>query len=302
VKQTCQFTPMSIQPTTTISSTNHLYKLLEALQLYTETFGKPKSDLDLKATVAALMTVMGVSAAAVGDLDAFAQKAVDAFKKKQVLQTQLTEIVKQAQGWLQKQEGDLLNVVSSYVQQFAPAITQSELIDVLPVAIAILNSDGKVSPAEGKFLIQKVLGAFDLDLALRRWIPPQFIDIAHRVANYRKKATFESALFSLVQAYLLKFQPLLNPELIQQIIATGSANIDPKNLTAGDIQDIAKTVVFKMKLLEASPPTTKTDLQMAEDIHKAIQAFKSKRPSFDATQGVKLGDLEVSSPFKIGDR
>jgi hypothetical protein len=54
-----------------------------------------------------------------------------------------------------------------------------------------------------------------------------------------------------------------------------------------------------MKLLEASPPTTKSDLQMAQDIHKAIQAFKTNRPGFDATRAVNLGDLQVGSPFKI---
>lgn len=283
-------------------ATNLRLQLLEGLRVFIETFGPIDSDLDLKATVRALLAADASMPAEIEHIDQLITSTVELFRQQQAQRDHLQQLAQTAQSWLKQREASVLEVASAYVQRFSPHLPQSELIDVLQTAVVLLWGNN-FSVAEGKSLVHKVLKAFDLDLAQRRWVSPQLLEIAHHVADYRGKADFEADLMAVVWAYLQKFQALLTPQLIQQILKTGVAGINPGALAAGDLQEIAETVFFKVQLLEASPPAFKTKEAIVNQVHQAVQDFQAQRQAgaIDVSQPVPVGDLEVSSQLIVGD-
>jgi hypothetical protein len=276
--------------------------LLEALQLYLDRFGPLESEIDLKATVGALLSVMDEGAVAAADMETVIAQVITIFNQKQSLKPALEQLVERAKTHLKQREDDLTSIVSSYVQQFAPQIDQTELVEVVHTAISVLG-DRKISASEAKGLTARVLKSFDLDLALRRWVPPELVTIARQIATYRQHGDIEATLMSVIQAYIQKFGALLSPELIRQILEQGSGNYDPRALLNGDLTSISDTIFLRFQLRKAAPKVTKSAEAMADQVHNSIQAFRHRRHrdrgESDVTRPIELGDLEVGSTLVV---
>lgn len=209
-------------------------------------------------------------------------------------------LAEQVAVWLKEQETTVTNVVSAYLQQFAPGDTSwesNQILGLVQTVVATLN-DGSLSKSGGRSLINKVLKTFNLDAALSRWVAPEWIALAQRVASYVDKGDLQQELRSVAWAYVQQFQAILSPQLLEQILETGPLNLSPAEVLSGDLNDFSQMLFYKFQLLEADPVVTKSHEAIAGDVHKAIAEFKKNQPpTIDVTKGIQTGDLEISSPF-----
>lgn len=279
-------------------------RVLSILDAFSQLFGTPASEIELRAVIGAiLMRVEKFQAlpqqmVPLIELLATTYRAGPTATVGALADAAAEMAAKQVKDWLQTRQESLFNGLAAYAQQFDSTLdSATELVDVTQTLIAII-SDGQFSAQEGRWLLQSALDKFDVTLALQRWVPPEWFAIAKQVAQYRQNASFESTVFAVVQAYMQRFQALLTPALMEQILKNGTLNIDPSQLLEGDIVKLTDLMMFKMQLLEASPVITKSDEEIAAQVHSAIEQFKATHGwGGDISQPIASGDLEVSSRF-----
>ncbi|MEO0459153.1 MAG: hypothetical protein AAF152_21610 [Cyanobacteria bacterium P01_A01_bin.114] len=280
-------------------------RALAILDAFDQLFGTPTSELELRAVIGAILLHTEHIQALPHEMAALIEAVEAAYRSGARvaagdLANAAAEVAaKRIKDWLQTREEALFGGLAAYAQQFDSTLdSAAELVDVTQTMIAILN-DGQLSAPEGRWLLQTALEKFDLTKALQKWVPPEWFAIANQVAQYRKNASFESTVFGVVQAYIQRFQSLLTPELMQHVLKNGTLNVDPQQLLEGDIVRLTEVMLFKMQLLEASPPVTKSAEEIAAQLHTAIREFKARRRIRDLSQPTALGDLEVSGGFSM---
>ena len=275
-------------------------QLIEALPVFESVFGPPDSDLALRSRVGALLAVMDGVDLLPAEIEPMIDQVLAVVQGHGQLET--GRWVKAARQWLNQQRDQLGELVSAYVQSSARQITDSELVAVAGTAVAVLG-DGKLSPSEGRQLTQQLVSSFDLEAALGRAVSPAVMSLAQRVAQYRSKADFEGDVLSIAQAYLQQFGGRLTPALMQRVIQQGTLNLSPETLLSGDWEElggldtVARTFMFKMQLLEADPPVTKTAQEIAQQVHASVSEFNRGNRAIDLTQPANGddNDLLVSS-------
>ena len=305
-------TPMpNITPgsTTGAKDMDSLKQVLNVLRAYIVTFGSPASALELRAIVGAVVANLKTVAIDNADLEGFIDEAVAAFESigadPALVDVTAQLLAEQVAVWIREQETTVSNVVSAYLQQFAPmgkAWPTGEVISLVQTVIATLN-DGSLSRSGGRFLVDRVVETFDLERAISRWVAPEWVGLAQRVARYLEKGDLQSELRAIAWSYVQQFQAILSPQLIEQIMTQGPLNVSPAELLSGDLGEFSQMLYYKFQLLEADPVVTKSHEAIAADVHRAIADLRSRRePVPDITKGVQTGDLEISSPFVQGPR
>ncbi|MEO1791741.1 MAG: hypothetical protein AAFR25_05910 [Cyanobacteria bacterium J06629_19] len=304
-------TPSSPKPTPTPSPSTprqssfaNLKQVLNVLRAYTVTFGRPDTPLALRAVVGAIVANLTTVDIKNSELEKFIDDAIAAFDslgmEASFVDVTAQLLAEQVAVWLKEQETTVTNVVSAYLQQFAPGDTSwesNQILGLVQTVVATLN-DGSLSKSGGRSLIDKVLKTFNLDAALSRWVAPEWIALAQRVASYVDKGDLQQELRSVAWAYVQQFQAILSPQLLEQILETGPLNLSPAEVLSGDLNDFSQMLFYKFQLLEADPVVTKSHEAIAGDVHKAIAEFKKNQPpTIDVTKGIQTGDLEISSPF-----
>lgn len=293
--------PKRNQPT----SIRNLSQVLNVLRAYVVTFGQPESDLDLRATIGAIVANLTTVQIENAQLEKFTDEAIAASKSLGIDPTLVDVsaqlIAEQVAVWRREQEATVSNVVSAYLQQFAPDDADwqktGEVVSLVQTVVATLN-DGSLSRSGGRALVNKVVETFELDRALGRWVAPEWVALAQKVASYASKGELQSEVRAIAWAYIQQFQATLSPQLIEQITETGPLNLSPAEVLSGDLGDFSEMLFYKFQLLEADPVVTKSHEQIAVEVNQAIADFNAQRePGVDVTEGVKTGDLEVSSPF-----
>ncbi|MEM9903778.1 MAG: hypothetical protein AAF921_01990 [Cyanobacteria bacterium P01_D01_bin.44] len=279
-------------------------RVLSILDAFSQLFGPPTSELELRAVIGAILMRVEKYQVLPQQMIPLVERLVAAYRARGTATAAVGALAdaaaegaaRQVKAWLKKREEAIAEGLAAYAQQFESTLdSATDLIDVTQTLIAIL-SDGQFSPQEGRWLLQTAVEKFNLAEALQKWVPPEWFAIAHQVAQYREKATFESTVFAVVQAYMQRFQSMLTPALMEQILKNGTLNIDPSQLLEGDIVRLTDLMVFKMQLLEASPMITKSDEEIAAQVHSATEQFKATYGwDGDISQPIASGDLEVSS-------
>ena len=296
--------PPETAPAQKPSSIKNLSLVLNVLRAYITTFGQPESDLELRAVIGAIVANLVEVRVENSRLERFIDEAIAAYqsigKDATLVDVTAQLLAEQVAVWLREQELTVSNVLSAYLQQFAPDDARwetGEIISLVQTVIATLN-DGSLSRSGGRSLVNKVVEAFDLDKALSRWVAPEWVALAQRVASYNSKEDLQSEVRSIAWAYLQQFQAILSPQLIAQIMETGPINLSPAEVLAGDLSDFSEMLFYKFQLLEADPVVTKSHEEIAAEVNRAIAKFNAERtPAFDATKGIQTGDLEISSPI-----
>jgi len=296
--------PSPTVPSEKPSSIKNLSLVLNVLRAYTVTFGQPGSDLDLRAVIGAIVANLVEVKVENPQLERFIDEAIAAYQSvgKDATLVDVTSqlLAEQVAVWLREQEVTVDNVLSAYLQQFAPDDANwetGEIISLVQTVIATLN-DGSLSRSGGRALVNKVVETFELDKALSRWVAPEWVALAQQVASYNSKEELQSEVRSIAWAYLQQFQAILSPQLIEQIMETGPLNLAPSEVLSGNFGDFSKMLFYKFQLLEADPVVTKSHAEIAAEVNQAIASFNANRtPPFDATQGIQTGDLEISSPI-----
>ncbi|MEL7144162.1 MAG: hypothetical protein AAGL08_18320 [Cyanobacteria bacterium J06573_11] len=285
------------------TSLKNLKLVLNVLRAYVVTFGQPETELDLRAVIGAIVANLAVVSIENRELEAFIDKAIAAYesigKEASLVDVTSQLLAEQVSVWLREQEATVGNVVSAYLQQFAPEESDwesNQILGLVQTIIATLN-DGSLSKSGGRALIEKVVENFDVQQALSRWVAPEWIALAQKVASYTDKEDVQLEVQSVAWAYLQQFQAILSPQLIEQIMETGPLNLSAEEVMSGDLSEFSEMLYYKYQFLEADPVVTKSHLAIANDVHKAIADLKNRRPnSIDVTKGIE-GDLEISSPI-----
>ncbi|MEM8501822.1 MAG: hypothetical protein AAF716_01555 [Cyanobacteria bacterium P01_D01_bin.1] len=286
------------------SRIENLKQVVNVLRAYSVTFGQPENELELRAVVGAIAASVATVQIENSKLEPFIDEAAAAYNSlgtdASLVDVGAQLLAEKASVWLKEQESAVSNIMNAYLQQFAPDDAQWQTSDVVGLArtiIATLN-DGSLSRSGGKELIKRVVSSFDLERALSRWVAPEWIALAQRVASYAEKGDLQSELQSIAWAYVQQFQSILSPQLIEQIMQEGSINVSASEFMSGDLSDFSKMLYYKFQLLEADPVVTKSHEQIAADVHRAVEAFRERnKVDADLTMGVQDGDLSISSPF-----
>lgn len=288
------------------TSLKDLRIVLNVLRAYIVTFGQPENELDMRAVVGAIVANVETVEVENERLEAFIDEAIAAYESlgtdASLVDVTAQLLAEQVAVWMKEQETTVANVVSAYLQQFAPEdseLTSGELLSLVQTVVATLN-DGSLTRSGGRALIKQVVESFDVDQALSRWVAPEWIALAQRVASYEDKSDVQEDVRSIAWAYIRQFESILSPQLIEQIMEEGPINVSPDELLAGDLGDFSEMLFYKYQLLEADPVVTKSHEAIAADVHKAVADFLARREregAADLTKGEPSGDLEVSSPF-----
>ena len=281
-----------------------LKPVLNVLRAYVVTFGQPDSEMELRAVVGAIVANLSEVTIENAELEGFTDEAIAAFKSLGVDPTLVDVgsqlLAEQVAVWRREQEATVTNVISAYLQQFAPDNADwktAAVINLTQNVVATLN-DGSLSRSGGRVLVDRVVDSFDLEKALSRWVAPEWIALAQRVANYVEKGDLQSELRSIAWAYVQQFQSILSPQLIERIMEEDSVTVTPEEFFSGSLTDFSEMLYYKFQLLQADPEVTKSHVAIAADVHRAVTQFKEQQPpGLDVTKGVQTDDLGISSPL-----
>lgn len=296
----------SVEGSTESSTLDQLKQVLSALRAYTVTFGSPDSELELRAVVGAILA--NVAAVESSQIEGVISEAIAALNTlgpdDSPIDVTAQLLAEQAAVWLQAREDSVSNVLSAYLQQFAPddaVWSAGEITSLVQTVIATLN-DGRLSRSGGRLLLNRVTKSFDLKRAISRWVAPEWVAIAQRVASYVSKGDLQTEVQSIAWAYIQQFQSILSPQLIAQIMQAGPINVSPAELLSGDLSDFSQMLYYKFQLLEANPVVTKSHSEIAAEIHRAIADWQARQGSaVDVTERVQTDDLAVGSTWLRAD-
>lgn len=291
-----------------VSRVKMLSQVISVLRAYLETFGRPESEVDYRAVIGAIIANLPDVAVKNERLEGFIDEAIAAYSSvgngSSVIDATTQLLAEQVAVWLREQEVTVENVVSAYLQHFAPDDTASseqwntaKVVALVQTVVATLN-DGSLSRSGGRSLVAKVVDVLDLDSALSRRIAPEWIALAQRVASYVRTGSLQAEVRSVAWSYLKQFQTILSPQLIEQIMEEGPLNLSPAEVLSGDLGEFSKMLYYKFQLLEADPVVTKSHADIAVQVRAAVEDFKRRRgDGLDVTEGIQTGELEVSSSF-----
>ncbi len=295
--------PSDLAPVASKPKFENLKQVLNVLRAYVVTFGQPDSEAELRAVVGAVVANVATVTVENKDLEKFTTEAIAAFQslgmEAALVDVSAQLLAEQVAVWLRDQEAMVKNVLSAYLQQFAPDNVEwrpENIVALTQTIVAILN-DGSLSRSGGRALVSRVVVTFDLDEALSRWVAPEWVALAQQVASSLEKGSLQAELQSIAWAYIQQFQAILSPQLIEQIIQQGPINISPSELLSGDLTDFSQMLYYKFQLIEADPVVTKSHEAIAADLHRAVAGLQARRqPGLDATVGHQE-DLSIYSVF-----
>lgn len=291
----------------------------QALQLYVQIFGQPDSTNQLQGIIGSLLTVqqqIGAMSLSTDDIAAVTQQLTQHFQEirsvEHVLEASQQTLVQAAHQRLQVLTTQAKGVLTAYVQNFAPSIATTEIQETVVALLPILE-DGQINRGEASALIEDISQHFQLQNALAAVIEPVYLDLAQQLAQAIRQKPLEEAVEATIAAYLEKYEPsleILGEGLIEHAIeAVTRSRIEfnwDTELNLENRQLLIKQVAFKLNIMKASPPASKTARQFADQINQAIESFQVKRAETlgtptDITGTSNNDNLSISSSWDFAE-
>lgn len=307
-------------------------ELIAATQAYRQQFGLPDSLEQLQGVVGALLRAKAAGqppAAAVGAVaervagrfaqpfglsvsavDALIQQVVAGFEAEDALAAVVGQahqaLAAQAHQYRQQLETEVKQTLWAYLQQYAPAgLAPADLRSTVESMIPLVQTDG-ITRAEALDLLSRAATIAASLTSVE--IQPRYLKLAQQLALCLAQKPLETAVSETVVAYLEKYQPALeaiSEGLIENAIrAIANLPIEfdwTTELSLKDKRLLIQQVAFRLNLLQASPPPSKTAREVAAELHSEIERFRQARPGaagLALTEGVSSSDgLEISSPW-----
>jgi len=311
------------------SRSNQLVATLRhALVAYDQAYGLPADAADRQAVVGALLCSLPDGAAMVAAATPKAQivdTVVDTVVNTDpttiattALTTAHSALAAAAHQRRQQLVTDLRGTLDAYVQQCAPAVAVDDLHTALEAAIPLV-SGGPITAAEARSLIRQVTptlqAALPSEVARAVEVGGHSLELAQTLAQVLRQRPFEQAVCETVTAYGQHFQDqavAIGEELIENAIEAILRNqrqfgfefdID---LSLTDRQLMVQQVSFKLNILQASPPPSKTALEIAQQIHSEVERFRAERAAALGTDGaaglVSEDGMSIASGWRFEDR
>lgn len=277
-------------------------QLLQAIQLFEQTLGPCKSEVELQATLSALRAVMSVEGDDVRPQVAFDVQQSQPLEPPLEPTSELQAIVQRAKGRLTKAEKTLVAFVRTYLQRISSKLSAQEFTAMVQAAVVLLDKEqpGHVlSLPERKYLLCHALETFGDHLsqpipAIGERIDQPVKRLITRLVRYQRLSRVDgvkAAVDTIAQQFVGKPAQALSPELIL-------AQLDHSEMVQGAheaLAELAEVVCFQLQL---SPATaTHIDPKIKAQVNQTIVAFQAKyRPwVVDVAKPVWDGELSVGS-------
>lgn len=287
-------------------------RLLQALELFAQTFGEPSTEVDLQATLGALVAVMdlkdrhlNVLVDQVANYYQQTQSCKDAVDVKNYQVSATT--IHQAKARLTNAEERLSLLIRTYLQRVSAKLSAVEFVELVKAAIALLDHDQPtqhLSPPENKHLLYNALRSFGTQLSqpiptFGQTIPKQIDNLIPRLARHQNlMATdgLKATLMSLVTQTLKNKAQQLTSSVIRTALKNSKITITPVLDTQDSLEDLTMVLRFESQL--QAPTITQSEQAIAEQMELVITAFKTQyQPPDLLTQSQWDSELSISSPF-----
>lgn len=277
--------------------------LAQTLQAYINTYGMPDSQTQLEGIVGTLVSVQQEAQGLVRqahETEALVKQVLAEFHSgdaaawgiDQVQQT----LAQQAHQWRETTERRLKGAVNAYVQQFAPNLPIEEVKSVAMATLPMLH-DRQLTKSEALALAENVAATFSLGSALQAAVGKTSLGIAKNLAIALTQKPLEDAVTETVAAYVRQFAPTvtsIGDSLIENAVEAILRNrvefdIDT-HLNLENRQLLVQQVAFKLNILQADPPSSRTAEEVAAQVHDEVQRFREQQAGTDATAGTLSHD------------
>jgi hypothetical protein len=250
--------------------------------------------LELEAWVQAVLADFDPQAALAQVVDAAVEQS------QQIVTTRIHQ-------WRQSLRSQVWETLSAYVQTYVPDLGVEAL---RPTVMTILPmvADGQLTRAETEAIVAQIKAQFDPAALLDRVIDPTWRAVATQVATYLENtASLESALKDTVNAYVQTHSPALvemGEGLIERLLAQVLKKRSEFNIDVAVDPELERLVIrqvsFKLHWLEASPPPSKTALEIAQQVTDEVTGFTHRREQPSTMPEVYHHDDVTSDTSRLG--
>lgn len=263
--------------------------LQQALYAYIDNYGAGDSLEQVRAiagTIVSARVKAGAMVAQGREIESWVNQVVQGFDPAQIGQ-QLWEageqaIATQAKHWRETIETKAKATLDAYVQKHIASVDISQLPKILATTLPIV-ADVQITRDEARRLIRDISSQFDWEAAVSRVIDPKWITLAGMVERHLRHADLEAAVQDVMQVYIAKFQPAaavigealaakaLNAVLNSDVLVDIDIDLDLESRRL-----MIQQVSFKVNLMEASSPPSKTATAIAQQIHDEVAGYRAQ--------------------------
>ncbi|MFG6093946.1 hypothetical protein SPB21_01770 [Leptothoe sp. ISB3NOV94-8A] len=298
-------------------------RLLIALALFEQTYGKARSDLECQAILAALIIVMDITGQESGQelgisiyklhhdyrqnyrqidwlerLDKYSDANGDAV---------LAAAVHQVKARLDDAAKTLIFLIRTYLQRISSKLSALDFVNLTKAAIAILNNaqpEPKLSLPEKKRLLYIALQTFGTQLSqpippLGTKIPTQITALVTQLVQHQKIMLTDG-----VKAFCANFIAQLpnnqshppSVRFIRTALRNSNVKISKTLDTQENLYALASILFFEKQLQIQSPKAPKSEQEIIHQINQAIAQFRANYQSLaQISQPQWDNELSVSS-------
>ncbi|MDB9525937.1 hypothetical protein PN498_08065 [Oscillatoria sp. CS-180] len=293
---------------TTLDATT-LTSLRKALYAYIHNYGGD-TIAEARAIAGALLTVK----AKVGDLvihgleiETWVNELVQGFDLTQVAEQVWDEgeqaIATRTKQWRETLENRARITLDAYIQKFSPDLNTLKIQTIVATVLPIVE-DAKIARDEGKRLIDVLSNQFDWQSAMQRTIDPKWTLLAETVMQCINKQDAVTSTQDVVVAYVHEFKPSaveIGEGLVERAVQSVTRSKVELNLDISLDPEtkklLIKQVMFKFNLLEASPPPSKTALEIAHEVHDEVLRYRQEQ----GLDGIDYSPLVERTDETTGD-
>lgn len=263
------------------------------LQAYGDAYGLTDSLEEWRAIAGSILSVKAQAEALVirgAEWEASVDAVITAFQERDwsdyVVSAGEQAIAAQVKDWRSALRHKVKNTLTAYAQQTGlqdlpiDALRQT-VTNILPIV-----EDGQVTRDEVAAVIHHLQEQFDWSLALKQVVDPIWVELAEQTIRCLQNDNLKVALWDTVNAYIAAYKPTLvemGTSLVERamaIVLTHKGEFDLDVALDPETQAlIVKQVSFKLKLMEASPPPSKTATEIVDDLQDEIDRYRNANPT-----------------------
>ncbi|MGF1521548.1 MAG: hypothetical protein ACFBSF_04425 [Leptolyngbyaceae cyanobacterium] len=264
--------------------------LQNALAAYLKNYGGGESLQAVRAIAGALLSVKSKAQAILLrglEIEAWVDAVVRDFDPEQIAKLIANQaeqaLATQAKLWREKVELKVRATLDAYIQTYIPDLDTHQIQATIATILPIVE-DAQISRDEAQRIIHLIARQYDWRSPIQRIIDPKWVILAGKAWKAFRNRDVEATVQDVVQVYIRKFKPALvemGEGLAEQALTAlfnSKAQLDlDLNLDPESQRLIVQQVSFKMKLMEASPPPSKTALEIAQQLHEAITHYRTQQ-------------------------
>lgn len=294
--------------------------LQNAIYAYLQSYGG-ETIADVRAIAGTLLTVKEKSEDLISqglEIEQWVDDLVEGVDPSDIAERVVEEgeraIAAQAKKWRETVEIKARATVDAYIQKYAPDLDTFKIQNLVTTVLPIVE-DAKISRDEAHRLIDTLSAQFDWQTAIGRVIDPKWVMLADKTMQVIRNRDAEDSVVDVMNAYVHKFKPTaveIGEGLIEQAVQAVSNSkvaLDLDfDLDAETQRLMVKQVMLKFNLMEASPPPSKTALEIAKQVHNEVDRYRREQglndipyvPETTTKNEEQAGSSQLGGEMSIG--